>query len=84
MNGKPQIPGYVGETLGNQMDNEMEAGEHIRQLPKLRGPQYRPHYSIILVTGAPKKVLLIFGNSHMGNIGTVYCSPETPGLGPSV
>ena len=36
----------------------------MRYFPKTRVPQYRPQYTIILNMGTPKKVPLIFGNSH--------------------
>ena len=31
-------------------------------VPKIRGPQYRPQNTIILIMGTPKKVPLILGN----------------------
>ena len=30
-----------------------------------RGPQYEPHYTIVLIIGTPKKVPLILGNPHI-------------------
>ena len=33
--------------------------------PKIRGPQYIPQHTIILVIGTPKKVPLILGNPHI-------------------
>ena len=33
--------------------------------PKIRGPQYRPQYIIVLIIGTPKKVPLILGNPHI-------------------
>ena len=34
----------------------------IREFPKIGGPQYTPQNTIVLITGAPKKVSLILGN----------------------
>ena len=31
-------------------------------VPKIRGPQYRPQHTIVLIMGIPKKVPLILGN----------------------
>ena len=38
---------------------------HIWKFPKIRGPQYRPQYTIVLIMGTPKKVPLILGNYHL-------------------
>ena len=35
------------------------------QFPKIRVPQYRPQYTIVLIIGIPKKVPLILGNHLM-------------------
>ena len=34
------------------------------EFPKIRGPQYRPPNTIILIIGTPRKVPLILGNYH--------------------
>ena len=38
------------------------------QFPKIRAPQYRPQYTIVLVIGIPKKVPLSLGNPHFGKV----------------
>ena len=35
-------------------------------VPIIRGPQYRPKNSIVLITGTPKMVPRILGNPHLG------------------
>ena len=48
----------------------------IWQFPKIRGPQYRPQYTIILIMGKPNKVPLILGNLHLGSLGSLSPSPR--------
>ena len=36
--------------------------------PKIRGPQYRPTNTIILIMGTHNKVPPILGNSHISNV----------------
>ena len=39
--------------------------EIIWYFPKIRVPQYRPQYIIVLIMGTPNKVPLIVGNPHI-------------------
>ena len=40
------------------------------KFPKIRGPQYRPQNTIVLIMGTPKRVPLILGNPHVVEVCT--------------
>ena len=47
--------------------------------PKIRGPQYRPQHTIVLIIGTPKTVPLMLGNPHVfTGKGLVRVEPQFP------
>ena len=42
--------------------------------PKIRGPQYRPKNTIVLIIGTPEMVPLILGNPHLGSLTSSFCA----------
>ena len=66
---------YAG-LLGSQPKSfQREDFGRILYLPYMRGPQYRPQYTIVLIVGTPKKVSLILGNPHFEKLRHVNLAP---------
>ena len=58
-----------------------ELGLRDKVVSQNRGPQYEPHYTIVLIIGTPKKVPLILGNPHVYIYIYIYIYMDMYGLG---
>ena len=56
------------------------ANQAQKTAPKIRVPQYRPQYTIVLIIGTPKEVPLIWGNPHIPTLNPRCFQTSFPGL----
>ena len=71
--------------MEKKMENETETGLYrgYMVVSKIRGPQYRPQYTIVLTIGTPQNGTPHFGKPPFGNVGGVR-SMETYATTPFV